>query len=139
MRRSGSRVRITAQLIDVSTDTHLWSETYDRELEDIFAIQDEIANEIVGALQLVLGTRVEHDRPTDSLEAYNLYLQGLYLFQQRASLLDAEQLLRQAVELDPEFADAWAILGLTLIMQPNYDPATSGRGHPAGPGGGRPA
>ncbi len=120
VRRADNRVRITAQLIDVSTDTHLWSETYDRELEDIFAIQDEIANEIVGALQLVLGTRVAHDRPTDNLEAYNLYLQGLYLFQQRESLLDAEQLLRQAVALDPEFTDAWAILGLTLVMQPPY-------------------
>jgi TolB-like protein/Flp pilus assembly protein TadD len=122
VRKAGNRVRITAQLIDVSTDSHLWSETYDRELEDIFAIQDEIASEIVGALQGVLGTAVAHERPTDSLEAYNLYLQGLFLFQQRGrSLTEAERLLRRAVALDPEFVEAWATLGLTLIMQPNYE------------------
>jgi len=121
VRRAGNRVRITAQLIDVSTDTHLWSDTFDRELEDIFAIQDEIANEIAGALQLVLGSQVAQGRPTVNLEAYNLYLQGLYLFQQRGSSLEeAEQLLRRAVDRDPDFADAWATLGLTLIMQPNY-------------------
>ena len=121
VRKAGNQVRITAQLIDVRTDTHLWSETYDRELEDIFAIQDEIANQIVGALQGVLGDRISHERPTDNLEAYNLYLQGLYQFQQRGeALAEAERLLRGALALDPDFAEAWGILGLTLVMQPNY-------------------
>ena len=121
VRKAGNQVRITAQLIDVSTDTHLWSETYDRELKDIFAIQNEIATHIVESLQVVLGAGVIDRQPTDNMDAYTLYLQGLYQFQQRGEhLREAESLLRQAVEQDPGFAQAWAVLGLTLVMKPNY-------------------
>ena len=121
VRKAGNQVRITAQLIDTDTDTHLWSQTWDRELADIFAIQEEIANHIVEALKGVLaGGPIEH-RPTDNLEAYTLFLQGRHLFQQRGEhLLEAESLLRQAVTLDPEFAEAWATLAVTLTVVPNY-------------------
>ena len=121
VRKAGDRVRITAQLIDVATDSHLWSETYDRELKDIFAIQDEIAGHIVDALKVVLKTGAVEQRPTDNLQAYTLYLQGRYEFQQREQhLLKAESLLQQAVELDPGFAEAWGALAMTYIVFPNY-------------------
>ena len=88
VRKAGNRVRITAQLIEVNTDRHIWSETYDRELEDIFAIQDEISGHIVEALQAALGagktaTMVENDKPTENLDAYQAYLQGRYFWQRR--------------------------------------------------------
>jgi TolB-like protein len=121
VRKAGNRVRVTAQLIDVSTDTHLWSDTYDRELEDIFAIQDEIASHIVGELKLALATDSTKPDRTDNLEAYNLYLQGRHLFQQRGEALrQAETLLLRAVEIDPNFAEAWAVLAMTYITMPNY-------------------
>jgi len=121
VRKAGNRVRITAQLIDVTSDTHLWSDTFDRELEDIFAIQDEIAGQIVEALKLALAPTVSDHKPTENMEAYNLYLQGLYQFRRRGeSLEDAERHLRKAVDLDPQFAQAWAVLALTYTVQPNY-------------------
>ncbi|MDH3914683.1 MAG: hypothetical protein OES37_00905, partial [Chromatiales bacterium] len=80
VRKAGNRVRITAQLIDVTTDTHMWSDTYDRELEDIFAIQGEIALQIVEALKLTLAPSISDHKPTGNMEAYNSYLQGLYQF-----------------------------------------------------------
>jgi TolB-like protein len=79
VRRAGNRVRITAQLIEARGDQHLWSETFDRQLDDIFAIQSEIATAIAGALQLRLSTgersRLEH-AATGSVTAYDLYLRG---------------------------------------------------------------
>jgi TolB-like protein len=121
VRKAGNKVRVTAQLIDVSTDTHLWSDTFDRELEDIFAIQDEIAGHIVDALQVVLGSAARASKPTENLEAYNLYLQGRHLFQQRGpGVKEAELLLLKAVELDPQYAQAWGTLAMTYIVFPNY-------------------
>ena len=121
VRKAGNRVRVTAQLIDVTTDTHLWSETYDRELEDIFAIQHEIAGHIVDQLQVVLETGPREIKPTDDLEAYTLYLQGRQLFQQRGeSLREAERLLLEAVGRDPAFAEAWATLAMAYTTFPNY-------------------
>lgn len=123
VRKAENRVRITAQLIDVGTDTHLWSETYDRELEDIFAIQDEIAGHIVEAMHLVLGTGVTDQKPTDNLEAYTLYLQGRELFWRRSvpeDLAQASELLHRAVSLDPGFAEAWGLNALVEITMPAY-------------------
>lgn len=121
VRKAGSKVRVTAQLIDVSTDTHLWSDTYDRELADIFAIQDEIAGHIVGALKLALATDAARPARTDNLEAYNLFLQGRHLFQQRGpGIKEAERLLLAAVELDPQYARAWGTLAMTYVVFPNY-------------------
>jgi len=124
VRKAGDTVRITAQLIDVGTDTHLWSETYDRQLEDIFAIQEEIAGNIVEALQETLGADQEVSVAplTDDMEAYQLYLRGRHLFSQR-SVGPAIDLLSRAVELDPEFAEAWSSLASVHVASPPYDPS----------------
>lgn len=112
VRKAGNRVRITAQLIDAVNDRHLWSETYDRELTDIFEIQDEIANAIVQALRGTLGTdRVERvvrvRADTDNLDAYEMYLKARQLFLARSELPESVRLFERAVELDPNFARGW--------------------------------
>jgi adenylate cyclase len=112
VRKAGNRVRITAQLIDAVNDRHLWSETYDRELTDIFEIQDEIANAIVQALRGTLGTdRVERvvnvRADTDNLDAYEAYLKARQLFLARSELPESVRLYERAVELDPNFARGW--------------------------------
>jgi TolB-like protein len=115
VRKSGNRVRITAQLIDAVEDRHLWSETYDRELDDIFAIQDEIANAIVAALRGTLGVdeapRVVMVRAdTENLDAYQLYLKARELFITRTALDESVRLAEEVVALDPEFARGWEML-----------------------------
>jgi len=112
VRRSGEQVRITAQLIEASSDTHLWSETYERTLDDIFATQEEIAAKVVAELE----PRLLADRPTfdePDPEAYALYLQARYLGRQFAaeSFEKAIALLEQALALDPGYAPAWDALG----------------------------
>ena len=117
LRKSGQRVRITTQLIDAKTGYHLWSETYDRELDDIFAIQDDISAKVVHELRTRLGlaqasgASPESARST-STEAYDLYLQGRGLLRTRESASIAQGLaaLQRATVLDPDFAPAWAQL-----------------------------
>jgi len=111
VRKAGNRVRITAQLINAADGFHLWSETYDRELEDIFAIQDGIARAIADALRIEL--EISPEQPlntsgTEHLEAYNAYLRGLELRWSRASgpVLAALNWFERAVALDPDFARA---------------------------------
>src|SRR5262249_33263656 len=110
VRKSGDTLRITAQLIRASDGFHIWSETYDRHLDDIFKIQDDIAGAVVDALKVsLLGAQAPHAVPTASTEAYTLYLQGL-AFGQRYTREDTEKAadyLRRAVEADPNFAPAW--------------------------------
>jgi len=124
VRKAGNRVRVTAQLIEAGTDFHLWSETYDRELDDIFAIQDEIAGAIAQALQVQLLPAA--DQPnltgTTNLEAYELYLQGVNLWNLRTggSLEQALSLFEQATGLDPGFARAHAYLALTWGIIADY-------------------
>jgi adenylate cyclase len=113
VRRSGERLRITAQLVDAENGYHLWSESYDRELADVFAIQEEIARAIVDALELTLagaGTVVQPG--TTDLEAYGLYLQGRFYANRftESDLRRALDLYRQAVEKDPSYADAYAAI-----------------------------
>jgi serine/threonine protein kinase/tetratricopeptide (TPR) repeat protein len=113
VRKAGNRLRITAQLIDVGTRNYLWSERYDRELADVFAIQDEIATNIVNALELVLTPKEEaaiKKVPTQSVRAYEYYLRGRQLFhQRRPETLDAaEDMYRRAIALDPNYALAYA-------------------------------
>ncbi len=127
VRKAGNRVRITAQLIEVNTDRHIWSETYDRELEDIFAIQDEISGHIVEALQAALGagktaTVVDTQKPTENLDAYQAYLQGRYFWQRRGeeNITRAIDLFKRAIDLDPDFARAWSSLGAAYITLPTY-------------------
>jgi TolB-like protein len=112
VRKADNRVRITAQLIDTQTDRHLWSDTYDRELDDIFAIQDEIANAIVSALQAELGVLPEGagvtvETATENLDAYELYLKGRGLFIARQNLDESIAAFEEAVALDPAFVRAW--------------------------------
>ncbi len=110
VRKSGNRVRITAQLIDTGDDRHLWSETFDRDLTDIFAIQDDIANAIVTALKgkLNVGEKgVSVKAVTENLDAYELFLKARGLFIARQNLDVANQLFEQATDLDPGFAQAW--------------------------------
>jgi serine/threonine-protein kinase len=120
VRRAGNRVRITAQLVSVSDGYHLWSERYDRELTDIFAIQDEIATAIASRLAVTLrgGENASLVRPsTSNLEAYELYLKARSLLKERGpSLLVAIDLFERAVALDPGFAPALANLAQALIL-----------------------
>ncbi len=112
VRKSGDRVRITAQLIDVSDGTHIWSETYNRTMTDIFSVQDNVAAAIIDALEMHVGVVPTRGRPTENTEAYVLFLKA------RASAntyeyRNAEELLQQAIELDPKFAEAYELLAFT--------------------------
>jgi len=112
VRRAGKRIRITAQLIDADSDFHLWSETFDRELEDIFAVQDEIARSIVDALEVTLSPREERiidKAPTADIKAYDCYLRGrLYFHEMRGDLKPALEMFTEAIRIDPEYALAYA-------------------------------
>ena len=112
VRRQDNRVRITAQLVEARSDTHLWSDTFERDLVDIFRVQEEIARAITTALEGVLGVRkVTVATPTTDLEAYERFLRGRTRFYQRVGLDEAVADLQFAVERDPDFAEAWAFLG----------------------------
>ena len=112
VRKQGTRVRITAQLIDAENDAHLWSETYERDLVDIFRLQEEIAVAITTALQDILGARqVSVAVPTRDLDAYEYFLRGRSRFYKRGTDMDlAIADLQAAVDRDPDFAEAWAFL-----------------------------
>ncbi|MEE9280933.1 MAG: adenylate/guanylate cyclase domain-containing protein [Myxococcota bacterium] len=120
VRKANDRVRITAQLVDASTGHHLWAERYDRRLEDIFALQDEVTREIVAALEVRLSKseREQVDRlPTENLEAYDTYQRALVYGRRmgREANLRAQELLQRAIELDPEFGLAHAWLATALV------------------------
>jgi TolB-like protein/Tfp pilus assembly protein PilF len=127
VRKAGKRVRITVQLVQVATDSHLWSETYDRELEDIFAVQDDIAQSVVKELRsALLGEKRDSSASATvkaevqaaakgrgkNAEAYQLYLQGRFFAARRTQedIANGAKYLRRAIELDPEYALAWAAL-----------------------------
>jgi TolB-like protein len=112
VRRSGETIRITAQLIEVNSDIHIWSNTWDRKFEDVFAIQDEIAAAVVDALKIsMLGEapRVAETTP----EAYALYLQGRSFYARRNAdgTRQAAKLLERALEIDNQYAPAWVLFG----------------------------
>jgi adenylate cyclase len=117
VRKAGGRVRITAQLVEAASNDHLWAERYDRELQDIFALQDEISAAIVKALRLKLQPaekRAIEQRGTDNAEAYNLYLMArqLYLAGNEGDARRASAVVRlstRATEIDPGYARAWAL------------------------------
>jgi len=126
VRRSGSTIRITAQLIDAATDKHIWSDTYDREFTDVFKVQDEIANKIVTALSEKFGIEakvVSVEQATTNMGAYDLYLQALAA----GRIFSAEgevrriALLREAIGLDPDFLDAILLLSLRLNYLPTWN------------------
>ena len=114
VRRAGNRIRVTAQLINAQDGYHLWSERYDREMADVFALQDEIAAAIAGALRVRLAAKPpEVRRHTPKLPAYEAFLKGRHhLFQSRPEALPrAKEYFEQAIALDPEFAEPHAELG----------------------------
>jgi TolB-like protein/Tfp pilus assembly protein PilF len=113
VRRSGNRLRISAQLVNTADGYHLWSEMYDREMKDVFAIQEEIAKSITERLEVTLENEQQplFRAGTDNLEAFKFYTQGRSLFFQRGlRLLPAAEYLKKAVTLDSKYALAWAAL-----------------------------
>ena len=124
VRKSGGRVRITAQLIDGRTGGHVWAERYDRDLNDIFALQDEISEAIVAALKLKLlpeEKKAIEVRGTDNVEAYNLYLMARqsYAASFENDVRTVEGIVRichRVVEIDPNYARAWALMALGQML-----------------------
>jgi len=116
VRKAGNRVRITAQLIEARNDVHLWSETYERQLDDIFAIQDEIAREVVKALQIQLLGEAPIATSTNT-EAYNLYLRGKHFatLGTTEGLESSVKAYQESIALDANFAPAWA--GLSIVLR----------------------
>jgi adenylate cyclase len=115
-------VRITTQLIDVTTDHHLWSERYDRSLKDIFAVQDEVVQKVVMTLKLQITLREQGTlvhKTTDNLEAYDYYLRGVEAVNRytKEANAQARQLFEKALELDPQYAQAYASLGFTYFVE----------------------
>src|SRR5262249_46303776 len=114
VRKSGGRLRITTQLIDGATGGHLWAERYDRELGDVFALQDEISRSVVAALKVRLlpkESRLIADRTTSSAEAYEYYLRGRSKFNEgwgSANMKSARELFEKAAAIDPTYAKAHA-------------------------------
>jgi TolB-like protein len=120
VRKSGDTLRITAQLVRADTGYHVWSETYERKLNDIFKIQDEIASAVVKALRVsLLESATMRVEPTTSSEAYTLYAQAraLVLHSDPADAAVAADYLKRAIELDPKYAPAWARLAQTRTFQ----------------------
>jgi len=137
VRKQGDRVRVTAQLIDAKDGYHVWSQTYDRDLKDIFAIQDEIAGAIANELKLKLdathaGGAVVAD--TADLAAYQLYLKAMGLWTARGeqNMLQAEALFQAALKRDPNYAKAWAGLALTYAILPEWSSRPLAETRPAG-------
>jgi adenylate cyclase len=124
VRKAGGRVRITAQLVDGSSNDHVWAERYDRDLNDIFTLQDEISEAIVKALKLKLlpeEKKAIEQRGTDNVEAYNLYLMARqsYVTGHEADARRAEaiiRLCRRATEIDPNYSRAWALMAIAQMI-----------------------
>src|SRR5947199_7556907 len=132
VQKSGDAVRVNVQLIKAANDSHLWADTFDRKLTDIFSVESEVAKAIAEQLRAKLTGREEQEiaaKPTDNPEAYDAYLRGLaYTLKTAttpANALGAQKYLREAVRLDPKFALSWALLSyvqargyITLTLQP---------------------
>ena len=125
VRKAGGRVRVVAQLVDCATDKYLWAENYDRELEDIFAVQSDVAERIAEALEAELAPgEVERMRrgPTGDMEAYELFLRGRQDVYRvgGADILRGIEQLKEAIDLDPDFAPAHAMLALAYLAAPYW-------------------
>jgi serine/threonine-protein kinase len=125
VRKSGNRLRVSVQLVSVKDGYQLWAESYDRDLADVFAVQEEVARAIVSALRVRLTPTKDSAlaaRPTADLQAYDLYLKGRYAWNQRTgtSLLEAVRYLEQAVARDPSFSRAWAALADAYLLVVPY-------------------
>ena len=124
VRRAGDRIRVSAELTSADDGHLIWKESYERELKDVFAVQDDITRAIVGTLQVQLGGRgasIASSAGTTNLAAYDLYLRGLQLYRKRGrNLSQAERYLTQAIALDSNFARAHATLASVLLVTPYY-------------------
>ncbi|HXG21463.1 MAG TPA: tetratricopeptide repeat protein [Methylomirabilota bacterium] len=122
VQKAGEQVRIVVQLIDATTGEHLWSERFDRPFKDIFALQDEIVQKIVTTLKLQLTLQEQGflvRKHTDNLEAYDYHLRGLEYFLRttQEGNAQARQMLERAIALDPQYADAYVLLGITYLLE----------------------
>jgi TolB-like protein len=119
VRRSGNRIRVTAQLIRADTGYHVWSDTYDRNVGDLFKVQDEICAEVAKALRVTLDSEPQQAARTDNPDAYTLYLQARSVFQlgTKAGYETALDYLQRAIQLDPAFAAAWADIVKVYVRQ----------------------
>ncbi len=142
VRKGGNRLRITAQLIDAVTSTHIWAEHYDRKLEDIFAVQDEITERIVSSIEPELGS-AERDRarrkPPESLDAWDRFQRGLWHVHRmnEHDQSEADRLMREVTEIDPGFSPAYAYLAFLRSVAVIYgltedDAKTLAEGHAFG-------
>jgi adenylate cyclase len=122
VRKSGNKIRVTAQLIEAETDSHLWSETYDRELDDIFAIQDDIAAKILVALQCRLGTSPLCSPTTDNPKAYEYFLRGrgYAIAGGDRDIAITLNMFQKAVDIDPTFVRAWISLAEQCMFNANF-------------------
>jgi len=125
VRRVGNRLRISAQLIEADSGTHLWTENYDREFNDMFAIQDDIAQAIAVALRIPLGLPDEDLTRIGDLETYQTFLRARAMVHARGygTLMEGVALLEQVVATNPGYAPAWAYLAQGYLFALNYDPA----------------
>ena len=123
-------MRVNVQLIRAANDSHLWAETFDRKLTDIFSVESEVAKAIADQLRAKLTGQEEQvfaARPTENLEAYDAYLRGLaYMLRtgnSPANMLGAQKFLKEAVRLDPKFALAWALLSSLMRSAISHSPS----------------
>ncbi len=127
VQRSGNRIRITAQLIDAEDGFHIWSQTYDRDMDDVFAVQDEVTQSVVRALQVeLMGDTAEsvETHATENVEAYSAYLLGRFHWNQRTgpAIDSAATYFARALEMDSSYGKAWSGLAETYVLFPQYLP-----------------
>jgi adenylate cyclase len=120
VRKSGNRVRISGQLIEAATGTHIWADRFEGGLEDVFGLQDQVTTSVVGLIAPRL-EQAEFERtrqkPTDKLESYDFYLRGAAAMHHRSSVLDAYEFFRRAIERDPEYAAAHVMVAWTWMAR----------------------
>jgi TolB-like protein/class 3 adenylate cyclase len=120
VRKAGGRVRITGQLVEASTDRHLWADHFDGALEDVFGLQDQVTTTVVGLIAPKLEqAEIERSRqkPTDRLDSYDFYLRGMAMATRRRTQSEAREFFRKAFERDPEYAAAYAMAAWTFLVQ----------------------
>jgi TolB-like protein/class 3 adenylate cyclase len=120
VRKAGSRVRISGQLIEATTGRHLWADKFDGALEDVFGLQDQITTSVVGLIAPTLEqAEIERakQKPTDRLDSYDFYLRGMALAHRMRSLPEAREFFKKAFEQDPEYGAAYVMAAWTLMMQ----------------------
>jgi eukaryotic-like serine/threonine-protein kinase len=130
VQKSGDQVRITVQLINASNDSHLWADTYDRKLSDMFGVESEVAQKIASSLQAKLTgseQRAITARPTENAQAHQLYLKGRFFWNKRTGtdLKTAADYFQQAISADPNYANAYAGLAQATLLMPFYDVSAS--------------